>query len=245
METFPHITNVSYRNMNMDYDPQKYKSRWLGYFDLLGTSDLIRSGKISDIFFAYQDALEHLSSWKERHPNVSHAWFSDTFIIFSEEDSAESFAEIEMVCRWFVFSLIRKNIPVRGSLSCGQFYVDMGSSLFLGEALLEAYEWGENQDWLGMLLCPTTVRKLEDFGLPVAERLNYAKYDVPFKKEPKTGSSEIAACILGEWMQLSNGENALLKNFREMLSQQTDFRVIAKYKRTIEFIEKNHRTIKK
>lgn len=229
--------------MNVNYDPRNDASRWLGYFDLLGTSELIRTGKIYAVFHAYQIALDQLSRWKKRHANVSHAWFSDTFIVFADDDSAESFAAIEMVCRWLMFALIQRKIPVRGALACGQFYSDQPNSLFLGSALLEAYEFGENQDWIGFILCPSSSARLTELELPVEERLNYVKYEVPFKIMTDGLPNHLAACILGNWAMLRGEQNVLINKLNEMMNEQHDNRIRKKYERTILFIEKNQRIL--
>lgn len=226
--------------MGIHFEPQNLKSRWLGYFDLLGTSVLIRSQKIYEVFDAYKIALEKLEGWKKRHSNIKHSWFSDTFLIYSEDDSAESFAAIEMVCRWFIFSLIRQKIPVRGAMSCGTFYVDSENQIFLGEALLEAYEFGENQDWIGYMLTPSSLNRLNEVNLPVEERLNYVRYSIPFKKP--VSDQNYAACILGNWAILGDGSNPLSKPLSEMEARESDDRVKSKYGRTLRFVDKHKRS---
>jgi hypothetical protein len=228
----------------IDYTPEFQTSRWLGYFDLLGTSALIRSGNIDEVFSAYQDALEKLDGWRKRHPNVYHAWFSDTFIMYSDDTSGVSFSAIEMVCRWFAFSLLRRKIPLRGTLSCGHFYADRANSLYLGAALLEAYEWGENQDWIGFILCPSTVSRLNELDLPVQARLNYVEYDVPFKKAPPAGQTPVGACILGNMIRLGRtGDSVLLPKLEEMAKSQTEPSIRMKYERTIKFLVKHERRL--
>lgn len=225
---------------SIEYASENSSSRWLGYFDLMGTSELIRFGKTEEVFDAYQEALDHLSRWKKRHPSIYHAWFSDTFIIFSEDDSALSFSAIEMVCRWFIFALLSRNIPIRGALSCGEFYADRENSLYLGASLVDAYEWGENQDWIGFILCPSTVERLKILNLPVKERLNYVEYDVPFKK-PAPRTVRVGACILGNLIPGKDGRNILLPKLEKMAKSQKDPGILLKYARTIEFLTKNER----
>lgn len=245
----------------LSYEPNNCKTRWLGYFDLLGTSELIRAGKATTVFLAYQDALKELGEWQGRHAEVNHAWFSDTFILFTEDDSIESFGAIERVCRWFVSSLLLRQIPVRGSMSCGKLYVDHSNSIYLGRALLEAYEWGECQDWIGFLLCPSSITKLTDLKLPVSERLHYVQCEIPLKNKEaspgmracswiwarlhrwiknKKASPNMRACVLGNWLP-KNRQEVLLANFEQMKAGQSDHRVRKKYDRTIEFILKHKR----
>ena len=42
-------------------------------------------------------------------------------------------------------------------------------------------EFGEAQDWIGFLLCPSAVVRLDEVGLPAGERLNYAYSEIPSK----------------------------------------------------------------
>jgi hypothetical protein len=228
-------------NETINYNPSNISSRWLGYFDLLGTSKLIQSGKIVEVFLAYQEALEKLKSWEKSNPNVSTAWFSDTFIIFSEDDSGLSFQAIDLISRWLMFSLLRRSIPVRGAISCGSFYADNSNRIYLGQALLEAYEWGENQDWIGMLLCPSSIIRLDELNLPIKERLNYTFCEVPFKKPHQDGPLNFAACILGQWVRSSSDQNILLEYIRKLSVTQKEEPVRLKYERTIQFIEKYDR----
>lgn len=219
------------------YDPENCVSVWLAYFDLLGTSELITSGRTQEVFHAYQEALDQLRLWGEskRHASISHAWFSDTFIMYSEDDSGSSFSAIEALCRWFAFSLLDRKIPIRGALSCGDFYSDRANSLYLGSALLEAYEWGEKQDWIGFILCPSVVSRLQALNIPIEKQRNYVDYAVPFKPGvPK--SRRIYACILGHMFRGANDRNFLLDKLTEMETTQEDPRVRKKYTRTIKFL---------
>ena len=227
----------------MLFHPENNKRRWLSYFDLLGTSNLIRSGNIIKVFSAYQHAIGRLSRWDGREINVNQAWFSDTFILFTDSDSTESFAGIDLVSRYFSFSLIRRSIPFRGALACDEFYADPSARLYFGPALLDAYEYGEDQDWIGFILCPSAVQQLETVGLRIEERLNYTMYDVPFKRRSAKSQTKVAACILGEWIKPS-GKNIIPDILSEMASQHSSNRIIKKYSRSIEFLKKSERYLK-
>lgn len=62
----------------VEYDPENGVARWIAYFDLLGTSVLLETGKVSAVFSAYAMAVERLKTWKERYPSVTPVWFSDS-----------------------------------------------------------------------------------------------------------------------------------------------------------------------
>jgi len=106
--------------------------------------------------------------------------------------------------------------------------------------LVETVEYGDGQDWIGFLLCPSAVKQMEGFGLNIKERLNYVPGSVPFKDNFHGDKEAVAACILGNWVQL-NGKNECLEKLKEMKERISDICVSNKYERTIKFIEANQR----
>jgi len=218
-------------------------TRWVGYFDLLGTRKLVADGKMREVFRSFAEAAKGLETLNRPGTAVLNAWFSDTFIIYSDNDSQQAFAVVEKTCRWFMTHLIWHNVPVRGSISCGRFYSDRASSIYFGPALIEAYEWGEGQDWIGLVLCPSCIERLENLNQSPADYKYYVEYvTAPFMKSPPGDARRCAACILGDWVRTGHsGPSDLLPNLREMRDMQTDAKIIRKYSRAIDFIE-GHQT---
>ena len=228
------------------YDPSCDRKRWVAYFDLLGTTALIRANRIAEVFTAYAQAIEHVTRELHQDNTVRHAWFSDTFLMYSTDDSASDFVVMDLVARWFVQHLVTRKIPVRGAISSDNFYADFNHGLFLGKALVEAYEYGEVQNWIGFILCPAAINRLNEVGLPAGERLNYAYANIPVKTEPPVKKNpsnfvfNLPACILGRWSTI-NGENLCLSALREMKSMSTVDSITQKYDNSIQFIESNRR----
>jgi hypothetical protein len=225
----------------MRFDASLNVPRWVAYFDLLGTRELLASKREIGVFNAYSRALDVLK--KQRAETIRHAWFSDTFLMIAPDDSGESFAQIDLVARWFAYFLLCAHVPLRGAISCDHFYADFEDRIFLGRALVEAYEYGEGQDWIGLLLCPTAMARLRFLGLPPEERLNYALWDIPWKRRPTTAVDKVAACILGNWIQM-NARNPCLDALHKMASRDHRNKVQQKYERTISFIDQNNRSYK-
>jgi len=222
------------------YDSANNSHRWLGYFDLLGIRALIESRPHFYVFTVYASAIEEATKNLARQPTVSFVCFSDTFLIYTSDDSAQNFTLIDQVSRWFVYSLlINDSIPVRGAISCGDFYADRSSNLYFGPALVEAYEYGEAQDWIGFLLSPSAVARLDSLGIPAGEPLNYAYWNVPFKTGKKKLISKLPACILGQWSEI-NGKNPCLEKLDE-LKRCVKLQDVGKYEKAIQFIEKCQR----
>jgi hypothetical protein len=237
---------IKHMNNRLRYDPDLASKKWVGYFDLLGTRQLYKTKNQISIFVAMSSAIEKFKDRTTVWEKIGYAWFSDTFIVYSWDDSAESFGVIESISRWFFYFLILADIPVRGAISCDTFYADRENSLFFGEAFIEAYEYGELQDWIGLLLCPSAEGRLEQLELSAKERLNYAYADIPFHKpsEKQQGNlkKNLPACILGNYVSV-NKQNPIIKKLIQMKERIADPDIRSKYDRTIEFLLKNVRVL--
>lgn len=155
----------------------QYRNRWFCYLDLLGFSNLVRSNEVGEVIDLYEDVILKLKvdASTKTSLGLSYSWFSDTFIIFSRADSLEEFSWLEQAARLFFQRLIIAHIPVRGAISHGKLYSNLEKNIFIGEALIEAYEYGESQNWLGLLLTPSVYQKLEGTQLDVRQRYNYRR----------------------------------------------------------------------
>jgi hypothetical protein len=215
------------------------KIRWVAYFDLLGVSSMVKSGNIDEVFRAYERSVRELKNLQERAKRVMLAWFSDTFLLYTEDDSCSSFINLEYVSRWFLHYLVSAEIPVRGSIACGELYADSVHNVYMGGALIESHEYGEAQDWIGFVFCPSAEEQLEKLRLPARERLHYKHAAVPWKKgsRQKEKGETAYAIVPGSHAKSNFGENLLLPPLKRMKSRQSNLSVIKKYDNTIEFIE--------
>lgn len=225
-------------------NPQLFIKRWVSYLDLLGFSEIIRSKSWSFVFSYYSRAIKQFVKDRGFEPAVGKTWFSDAFIIYSFDNTAESFAAVEATTRWFIFFLISAGIPVRGAMACDDLYADIENNIFFGKALIEAYSYGENQNWVGFVLCPSAIKQMKVIGLPAEQRLNYAYWNIPFKKRDYGLTHRLPAYIIGDSVKI-NGKNVCLEKLKVMKNSQSDDRIIKKYDNTIDFITKNERTIAK
>ncbi len=231
----------------IDYD-EKYKSlRWIGYFDLLGAKELTKTNSYFEIFGVYKRVIEEFNYWNGRLVDINQIWFSDTFILYSEDSSLSGFGELDHIAHWFFRSLIESYIPVRGSIAYGNFYIDRSNNLFFGEPLIEAYEYGEAQDWLGLILCPSAEKKLNRTGIISDTSSVYVYTDVPFReqflmKEGGPPIKNLPACILGCWL-LPDLQKSLRRKLHQMMDKQKKDNHIRKYANTIRFLEQNARYV--
>lgn len=229
------------------FDPKCDGSRWVAYFDLLGMRARLRNHGHLEVFNAYQQAIKEFVRNSADHAVVSHAWFSDTFLLATIDDSGKSFVELEQACRWFVYFMLTAGIPLKGAIACGHMYADFEHGIFIGDAMVEAYDYGEGQDWIGLLLCPSATAVMAKLGIPVEERLSYALWAPSWKEKPaSTGKpadapDQVGACILGNWGSI-NGKNACVEALQVMASECPPKDKV-KYERALLFIATHQRTL--
>ncbi len=210
--------------------------RWIAYFDLLGIRRLLDEGKEAQVFHAYQEAIERCQTGSVE---LRQAWLSDTFLIVAPDDSAGSFNSIDRACRYFLYFLIQARIPLRGAISCDRLYADFDARVIFGSALIEAYEYGEGQDWLGFLVCPSALRRLDALDHPLNHY--YSNWQIPWKRRPFNAPDTLPACMIGNEVHPTN---TCVPKLREMMEHK-DVRKIEdirkKYERTLAFLEANPR----
>jgi hypothetical protein len=168
--------------MDTEKPPQiRYTNRWLCYLDLLGFRARVAREEIGDILELYNQALEEIQRGTNAHQSrgVACSWFSDTFIIFSRGGGLGDFTSVEQAGRLFFQNLTLQGIPARGAIAYGKFYSQMERNIFIGPALIEAYECGEGQDWIGFSLAPSVFRRLEGTDLDLRQRYHYQPVDLP------------------------------------------------------------------
>ncbi len=221
---------------NSDYE----KSRWVGFFDLLGIKSLITNKDTVSVFVSYSRAIEQVRGRREAFEDVECAWFSDSFLIYTNDDSMQSFNSINHICRWFFYFYITEEKPVRGAISCGSFYADRENDLFFGKALIEAFEYAEAQDWIGFILSPSAENQLKSLGHSPETLFDYAYTTIPLNKRVSELVHNLPACILGQWV---GPDNPCVVSLKRMRDQVVDKNIIQKYENAINFIESNQRVL--
>ncbi len=197
-----------------------YRERWFCYLDLLGFTNLVRSGAVEQVIPLYKEVLNSLEQQvapKEKL-GISYSWFSDTFIIFSRGNSDHEFTLVEQAGRLFFQKLILGRIPVRGAITVGKLYSQLEQNIFIGEALIDAYEYGEKQNWLGFVLTPGVYAKLEQTSLDLRHRIHYRPIGQPIITHPSPQNIYAFAFNNG----LVNGVNPYLEAVRIMRSEVAD-----------------------
>jgi hypothetical protein len=108
-------------------------------------------------------------------------------------------------------------------------------NIFIGEALIDAYEYGEKQNWLGFVLTPSVHAHLKGGSLELERRAHYRHIDDP-KIIKHTKSDNVYAYAFNNGSV--NGKNPFLKALSLMRTQAgKDYE--SKYINTENFIKKH------
>lgn len=228
---------------------------WVAYFDVLGFKngvlDFERQHGVGhlDVFVEnfYKDLLKELERIGKYWPQkVFTSWSSDTFLFFTSNDSRESFCCIGQEATHFCCGAIWKSMPVRGALAIGQLYAEKQNDIFVGSALIDAHNYAEKLNWIGLVVTPDAAKKLKGTSInlstcPVA----YERYNVPImRKEIKNGmismrddSKELFTARIGRYPQTENSVKQMQQTARNRYPDEYEARYKAKYENTLKFIE--------
>ncbi|MCX5716910.1 MAG: hypothetical protein NTW44_01105 [Nitrospirae bacterium] len=181
---------------------------FVGLFDILGFSDIVRNNKLEDVWKTYskikssasfiKDNLESL--FKRKIINIDN--FSDTFLMYTsdysnmgQEHIDECFNALLGVCDALFHSANTNGIPIRGAITVGELIVNDG--IHLGKPIVEAYEMEHKQDWIGCWICDDAIQLISKKLLQrhMDENL-ILKYKIPFK------GGNIMDCYVFNWVTL-------------------------------------------
>ncbi len=218
---------------------------WIAVFDILGFKTL---GKIInqddmpefDIRVAYEETLRNLKDSCEYYKpgSIHYCWYSDTFLMYTKDDSAESCMVIQSACKNFIEKCILTRMPIRGAISFGLLCHTKDNRSFIGNAFIEACEYAEDQKWVGLLITPSAVKKAESIGMYPA-RHDFVAKGIPLDK---CNHENVLAYRFQNGA--ANFPCAFIPILRDMKSSASKDKDQCKYENTIKFIEDNYRYIR-
>ena len=166
---------------------------------------------------------------------VEVAWFSDTFLFYSNDATQSSFTHVEGVSRRFIQVLTQREIPARGSLSHGEFLANKSNQIFVGPALVDAHHYGERYNWIGFVLCRSAVQKLPERRL----MQHYANWKTEFKIKTSQNTMETKSEDVWAYKMGAGGrQNPCIQSLRRMADRTTDNDHRQKYENSLQFLER-------
>jgi hypothetical protein len=216
------------------------KDAWVGVFDVLGFKNLIRqadeefsrihlTSKLDDLFAA-------LESDVVQHGQLEYMVISDTIVIFAPDLEARSYGWFLLQCKIIMNKSITVRLPLRGAISVGTAFISSSPPMVIGPSFLEAHEYCEDQNWIGLLLTPSATTALRQAGLEPLHH-DFVADDIPL-----TNMSLEKVLAYRFQNGMSNYASPLLRLIEEMKHFAPD-KDKEKYNKTMAFIEKHYRYI--
>lgn len=140
--------------------------RYTGYValvDVLGFRELV--GR--DDHLQYMDTVAELIDEPQDSQLLQYVLFSDTVIVNTKTDDEEALWLLLRACSGLFAALLEQQIPLRGAIAFGQFDRSLGTDrgvIVAGRPIVEAYHYELKQDWIGMMLCPSVLRRVPDLA---------------------------------------------------------------------------------
>jgi hypothetical protein len=128
----------------------------LGYvamLDVLGFSALVTGDPSGQRFNDYLQCVENAT----KDTRVKYVVFSDTIVFTTEDSGPDSLLTMAKASSRLFHDLLQVYIPIRGAIAFGNFSRStVAESVFVaGSAVIEAYHFEQQQDWVGVMLTPS------------------------------------------------------------------------------------------
>lgn len=186
-------------------ETNKYTKRFVCCVDILGFANKFSGFSSEEKIKEYLEILEiykaschTLINYTSPNPSYSNKrvnfhWFSDTFILFSNEmDELNDIVVFNFLhsIKIFFRLLLKRGYPLRGGIDFGEFIIDQEENIFIGQALINAYKSAEAHDWAGIVISDnayTTISSIKKGEKHIIKNIRDLSiyYDVPLKDRTK------------------------------------------------------------
>jgi hypothetical protein len=216
------------------------KDAWICHFDVLGFKALITESNEIDrrVFLSQLNDLLKMMDGSPQHISTERHIYSDTIILSAFDTTPKTYSWFMPACKRVMTKSLSMGLPMRAAISVGEIYSSSNPPILMGKAFIDAYEYGEDQNWIGLVLTPTAVEKIRQVGLEPLHH-DFVQYRIPFRKF--FGHKALAYRMKDG---MTNFQSPLLPKLRELQLIAPDF-AQEKYINTIKFMEAMHRPIPK
>jgi hypothetical protein len=163
----------------------------VAFVDLLGFKDFVRDSdptKLQRRVEKFSEAVELAMTWFTGPSPIKgtltlrlrYAVFSDSLIIYENRspDLRESQKRVERLikcCSHLSYLLLELDQPFRGCIAEGEYIVEHGKThsgtIVAGKPLLDAYDWEQRLQWIGIVLHPS-VQDQSSLGVRPTDSIN-------------------------------------------------------------------------
>ena len=145
-------------------------SRFVAFLDIMGFKDRVARNDHNEILNELEVFQSNISQYVSYHreANVQLALFSDSILIYSQNDSIESLhALADITSHIMMYAILQdKPIPLKGAIAAGRMTCNQTKQLYFGQALIDAYLLEENVKYYGVLVHHSAEKYLQGADFP-------------------------------------------------------------------------------
>jgi hypothetical protein len=133
-------------------------NRFVGYIDIMGFKNMVETishDEVHQMMITLNDKRKLVESidWKGLNINlIKTTTYSDSLIIYSKDESYESFRYMVSTLAGLTDELLLEKIPHKGALAFGLMTLDEINSIFFGKPLIDAFLLQEQIYFYGILM---------------------------------------------------------------------------------------------
>lgn len=133
-----------------------HSKRFVAFLDILGFKEMVLRNSHIDVFEKLKAinsvnlVVDQTFEDKNSRP-LKVITFSDSIIIFSKNDSLETYSVFLDAVNWIMSEIIGRETAVKGAVAHGLISVDEESSVFFGNPFIDAYLLQEDVDYMGIV----------------------------------------------------------------------------------------------
>jgi|SRR5271157_1328770 len=133
---------------------------YVALLDVLGFSALVAADSTGQSVKRYLNCLQRVRGETE----VNYVVFSDGIMLTLGDEGPDSLITIAGACSRLMGELLAEDIPIRGAISQGEFVRSaVRDSVFVaGRAVIDAYQFEQAQDWIGIMVAPSALARVRD-----------------------------------------------------------------------------------
>jgi hypothetical protein len=126
---------------------------------------------------------------------VNYYWFSDFFILFSDDIPVDnSLDEIQEISDHIELKIVKflqsvkiiflhflsQGLPLRGAVDFGEIFFDPNKNIVLGDTIINTVKLSDSHEWAGIALTPSCSKMLSQYS---RAKEYLVAYSVPLKKD--------------------------------------------------------------
>lgn len=143
------------------------RDSFVAHIDILGMRSLTKSNPefAWNVLSGLARTREHISNLqltfiasgeqKMLAQDVFSVMFSDTIVLFTKGCSEHELQSILVATGELLHKAMFNLVPIRAGVTRGTFFFNIDESMYSGPALIEAYDLGEQAQWLGITVSET------------------------------------------------------------------------------------------